>query len=320
MLKSTMLFLIAFSFSCFLEVDAQESTAQSCDCYQRLEQLSTYYTSQEEHEKSLEVFRHALKFVEVIKPYDYYYMATLLAANGDCFLAKEYLRIAISKGHDLTYIPYDQNLPTCLTTTGEEWEAFLERLKAANKNTATNLDVEYLKALHDIRGSDQTIRRLIKVPEETFAQLDSVNFYRLKKLIDVKGYPSYQTHGFEDTQVAYLMFIHASRYGEKMYNEIMDLMKGAKADCNMRGSQIAHIIDSRMGNILKSEQMFGTWNMYRAPEFKPIAQPELVDSLRFEYNLLRLKEQAVQEKRQLPTGYRQFSYPQDYFCGYEFDE
>jgi len=247
-------------------------------------------------------------------------MATILAANDNCLLAKEYLSMAIVKGHDLTFIPYDKYLPTCLATTGEAWEVFLEDLTTTSKNTTTNLDIEYLKALHDIRGSDQTIRRLIKVPVETYTQLDSINFYRLKKLIDEKGYPSYQTHGFEDTQVAYLMFIHASRYGEKMYNEIMDLMKEAKADCNMRGSQIAQIIDSRMGNILKSEQKLGTWNMYRAKEFKPIAQPELVDSLRFEYNLLRLKEQATQENRQLPTTYRLFPYPENYFCGYTFDE
>lgn len=182
------------------------------------------------------------------------------------------------------------------------------------------MDFEYLKALHDIRGSDQTIRRLIKVPEETFAQLDSINFYRLKKLIEEKGYPNYQTHGFEDTQVTKLVLIHVARYSGKMYNEVMTILESGRENCNVSGSLIAQLIDDRRSITLKSKQLLGKVNNYRAEEFKPIAQPELVDSIRFEYNLLRLKEQAVREKRQLPSGYHLFSYPQDYFCGYEFDQ
>lgn len=115
--------------TCFLEVKAQGPFTKSCDCYQRLNQLSSYYTSQGEHKRSLEVFRHALSFIETIKPSQSYYLATLLAANGECVLAKEYLRMAIVKGHDLTYIPYDENLPTCLATSGKEWEKFTSRSK-----------------------------------------------------------------------------------------------------------------------------------------------------------------------------------------------
>ena len=321
MLKNTILFLTTTLFLfCFLEVKGQESSSQSCDCYERLRELSTYYTSQGSHKKSLEVYRQALNFAKITKPYDYYYLATLMAANGECIMAKEYLSMAIVKGYDLTYIPYDRNLPTCLATTGEAWKQFLEKVKISNKNTALNLDFEYLKALYDIRGSDQTIRRLIKVPQETYALLDSINFDRLKKLIDEKGYPDYQKHGFEDPQAAYLVLVHATRYDEKMYKEVMSILKTANEEGNIRGYQIAQMIDERTSNILKAEQILGTWNNYGAKEFKPIAQPQSVDSLRFEYNLLRLKEQAKLENRQLPQGYLPIPYPEDYFCGYEFDQ
>ncbi len=243
-----------------------------------------------------------------------------MAANGSCVMAKEYLKMAIIKGHDQTYIPYDENLPTCLETSGEAWKEFLASAEKEGRNTVISLDFEYLKALHDIRGSDQTIRRLIKIPDETYAQLDSINFYRLKKIIEEKGFPDYQKHGFEDTQVAFLVLLHATRYSEKMYDEVIEIMEMASKTDNIRRSQIAQMKDGRMNNFLKSKQILGTSNNYRAEEFKPIAQPEIVDSLRFEYNLLRLKEQADKENRKLPEGYHVFPYPENYFCGYEFDQ
>jgi len=329
MLKNTILLLLAFSIFSFQQIKAQvpstqeikmktpKSSLESCDCSQRLQELSYYYSSQEEYEKSLNVYRKALDFSKVTKPYDYYHMATLLAGDGECILAREYLKTAILKGHDLTYIPYDKNLPNCLATNGKEWEEFLENAQVEHKNNVTNLDIEYLKALHDIRGSDQTIRRLIEVPEETYAKLDSINFYRLKELIDEKGFPDYQKHGFEGSQIV-IVLVHATRYGEKMYSEVMAILKSASDEGNIRSYAIAQMMDERMRDGPKGKQLLGTRNIYRAEKFEPIAQPEIVDSLRFEYNLLRLNEQAIQEKRKLPEGYRPFSYPKDYFCGYEF--
>lgn len=45
-----------------------------------------------------------------------------------------------------------------------------------------------------------------------------------------------------------------------------------------------------------------------------------LDKNRFNYNLLRLKEQAAIEKRTLPNGYKEELYPANYFCGHKFKE
>ncbi|MEO1629000.1 MAG: DUF6624 domain-containing protein, partial [Bacteroidota bacterium] len=170
------------------------------------------------------------------------------------------------------------------------------------------------------RGSDQTIRRLIEVDPATFRQLDSINYTRLKALMDQYGYPDMEQHGFDGSQGAYLILLHASMYSEEMYADIQGILTQAIKNFGYKKSNLAQFIDRREVWHHGRVQLYGTWNAYRAKEFKEFRNPSEIDKLRLPYNLLRIKEQAVMENRDLPANYNPTPYPEGYFCGHDFRE
>ena len=105
-----------------------------------------------------------------------------------------------------------------------------------------------------------------------------------------------------------------------MYQEILIILNEAIEEFEYKRSNLAQFIDRREVWHHKRKQIYGTWNSYGADEFDEITETEKIDENRFNYNLLRLKEQAVIEKRIIPNGYEERSYPENYFCGHTFKE
>ena len=105
-------------------------------------------------------------------------------------------------------------------------------------------------------------------------------------------------------------------YSESTYREAVAILENAVEQFAYRKSKLAQFIDRREVWYHKRLQIYGTWNAYRAKEFKPIRNIAQIDEHRWAYNLLRLKEQSVMEQRNLPAGYQPQDYPENYFCGY----
>ena len=85
--------------------------------------------------------------------------------------------------------------------------------------------------------------------------------------------------------------------------------------------RIALIQDRR--DVWKHEkpQSLGLWNHWKdETTFSEIRDLHTVDDRRFEFNLLRLNEQAIIDERALPAKYTKSAYPSGYFCGFSFTE
>ena len=123
-----------------------------------------------------------------------------------------------------------------------------------------------------------------------------------------------------DSQGVYLVLLHASMYSEEMYQEILVILNKAIEEFSYTKSALAQFKDRREAWYHEQPQIYGRWNSYGAKEFREFRELKKIDSSRFDYNLLRLEEQAMIENRTLPVGYKKESYPEEYFCGYTFKE
>ena len=308
---------ILLLFICLTKLNAQ--TPSDCNCHDKLYNLSDYYESKGNIEKAIEIFKNSLKFKPKAKwqSNDYYRLGDLYAVLGDFKQSSKHFKNALTMGHDEAYLTYQK---FDKLKESPYWIKVQSELDRAKRKYQKNINLDYRLAVEDIRGSDQTIRRLIKVPDSTFYELDSINYNRIKELVDKYGFPEVEKHGFDGYFGVYLVYIHASRYTEEMYQEILDVLNSANENFAFRKSIIAQFIDSRETFHHKRPQIYGRANYYKAKEFREIADIETIDSRRFNYNLLRLKEQAVIEKRTLPEGYIETEYPENYFCGYKLEK
>lgn len=182
------------------------------------------------------------------------------------------------------------------------------------------MNLEYRLAIEDISGSDQAIRSFMEVPDSVFAFVDSTNFYRLKELISTYGFPNQSQNGFGEVEVFHF-FLHASMYSEVIQNDLLKILNDAQKNCLFSSKRIAIIQDRREVWKNESLQNLGMWNNWDDKDkYSKIKNLKTVDSLRFEFNLLRLNEQSIIEKRKLPDGYNKSEYPSNYFCNYKFKE
>jgi tetratricopeptide (TPR) repeat protein len=295
----------------------QSQNSPNCDCYDRLLNLSEYFEQAGKLDKALEVFKAGLSYKEKGKwtSYEYYKVGELHALNDEFEEACVFLGKAYAMGFDMSYsrlTDHDQLIKS------KYWEEMMEVRDSLKREYQKNINMDYRLGIEDIRGSDQTIRRLIRVPDSTFQQLDSINYYRLVALINEYGYPNVEKHGFDGSQGAYLILLHASMYSEEKYQDILQILNDAIQEYSYRRSRLAQFIDRRENWHHERSQIYGTWNAYGSNEFKAIADIEGVDHRRFQFNLLRIEEQAIIEDRNLPSKYKSDEYPDDYFCGYRF--
>jgi len=307
------------SFFLILTINTRAQTQSNCDCYDRLTNLSRYYEEYGDTESALKAYSKGLNFKPKAKwsPYEYYRFGELHAIDGDIQSATHYLAEAFRRGFDTSYFSYEVFDEV---RESQGWHQVAQNLDSMKREFQAQINFDYRLAIEDIRGSDQTIRRLIKVPDSTFRLLDSINYSRLKSLFKQYGYPDMQEHGFEGSQGAYLILLHAAMYTQEMYEEILDILNQAINAYGYKRSDMAQFIDRREVWHNKREQIFGTWNAYRADNFSKIRELKAIDEKRMSYNLLRLKEQAIIESRNIPVGYVASAYPDNYFCGHTLQD
>ena len=295
--------------------NVSSQTNYDCNCYDRLINLSSYYEAKRDYKEAVNVYELGLEYKEKEKwvNYEYYKLGDLYNLIGDQEKAVAYFGEALKMGYDIEYMEYEKYDALKLTN---EWKGMVSNLDSLKRDYQKNINLDYRLGLEDIRGSDQTIRRLIQVPDSTFAKLDSINFSRVKKLIEKYGYPNIKKDGFDGGQNVILVLLHASMYSESDYEQIIEILNSAIIDFSFKKSFLAQFIDRREDWYHKRSQIYGTWNNYRAEKFKEIRNLNDIDKMRFEYNLLRLEEQSIAENRLIPEGYIKSAYPTNYFCGY----
>lgn len=291
-----------------------------CDCYERLVNLSSYFDAIGNYSKANKSLIQALSYKDEKKwdKLDYRRIGLSFAKTKNYNKTEKYLSKAIATGYSINSIKKIKDLD--LFKQSKYWNQLISKSDSLKKNYQANLNLEYRLAIEDITGSDQAIRSFMEVPDSIFAFVDSVNFYRLQDLITQYGFPNQNQHGFSEVEIFHF-FLHASMYSEKMQEEVLNLLSEAQQGCLVSEKRIAIIQDRR--DVWKNEkpQSLGMWNNWDdKTKYSEIKNIEIVDSLRFDLNLLRLIEQSKIDGRILPKDYQKSKYPSNYFCNYKFKE
>ncbi len=306
--------LILLLFSS-LEIKAQTN----CDCYERLENLSDYYSSIGDYEKSLEVFEQALQYKEELDwhNWDYRQLGVKNIQAGNYDRGEKALAKALSMGYDLDYLKGNAVLEKFRES--EYWKRILNNMDNYRKKYQSNLNLEYRLRIEYLSGVDQSIRRnLGKILSDSIVmEIDSMNWLAVKKMVAEYGYPSQKQDGFMGWKLS-VFFLHASMYSEEMNKEIIEILTGAQEECLCRKRAIAQLIDRRLDWKEGKPQLYGLWNKWEDKgKYSEIWEMGALDSRRFEYNLLNLEAQSKIDKRALPVNYKASEYPEDYFCGWK---
>lgn len=310
----------------FLSLSYQSVAQSDCDCYERLIELSKYYYEIEDYERANQTIKKAQSIKPIVEPYDHFIYAKILLKLDQKEEALDQIVRSVKKGKELEMDFEPESVKEFVMANLDTNALFIAAIERAKIYFQLNLDLEYLRLLDDIKGGDQTFRKMyrlkkITVTDALFYEFDRFSLDRIKEAIDQYGMPGVEKHGFSGFyEHIFLVLLHASQYDEKMYKEVLSIAEEANNECLASRSIIAGLVDRRLDWYHKKPLSLGQNNFYKSGNFKPISDVETVDQRRFEYNLLRLNELAKKEKRTLPEKYKKIDYPENYFCGFEFVE
>jgi hypothetical protein len=302
MFKNTTLSIICcLAFLC--------SYAQSsCDCFERLRRLAEYQYDKKD-------FRGA--YNSLLKAFEYR-DAALLTHRDEIFLAelaykiskKDEARVhllqAIRQGADPKEDIYSDTIFNSFYD-----DSFREEATRAYAVSKSRYNLQYYSAIQQLMGVDQFIRTDKFFEKVNFSQFDSVNFYKLKGLIDEHGYPNLKDHGFDHSAIMVLL-LHASVLSDSMYKQVLQILENAQEKGYVGNSFIAMVIDRHRTWIDKKPQMYGNWSVVSGlPVVEDLSK---IDENRYSRNLLSFATLAEMYKYQLPKEYKVRPYPHNYFC------
>ena len=303
-----LLFFTVILFTC----NTISFTQSNCDCYERLTELAGLKSTEEKNDSALFYYQQAFAFLpaESINYRHHVNLARYFGKANQTDSAATHLIRAIQMGYSKEYMNYNANLKFLADST-----IYKEAILQAHHLTDATFNWEYYNAFQQLYGIDQIIRtqRSFNVlgRDSVFYMVDSITFDKAMRLVKQYGYPQQSKHGFTD-DVLSLILLHASVYGEKQYDQIVELMNENMDNCLCLKGNLAVLKDRRLDWYYREKQLAGTWNY--PGEFNPIEDLDMVDSIRFSHNLLNLAEFAKKSNRTLPKKYQPTPYPKNYFC------
>lgn len=302
---------------------ALTSKAQrDCDCFNRLDNLGMYYERIGNNLMALSAYKDALIYGDsnVISERHYVNVARLYYKFENLDSSSFYLAKALQHGYDTTYLKL--YYPSVMQL--KSWPS----IKALQK-VPTNFNMEVYKSCIIQVALDQSIRTNLLHPSiwakgelEKYQQklaiiigrrIDSSSTDLLLSILNSYGYPSYNKLGFSNSFYFNLLAMHTSDWKrniiarlEKLnvncdYPYKSDILFYMDRNCSVKGYTIA--------------------GLYGPDRFIKIPNINTVDSIRFEFNQLRIKEDSYKNGEIVPSNYIPHKYPDNYFCSkkYQFD-
>jgi len=312
---STRLLSIIFLISIPLTSFSQQ---KDCDCYERLRNLANYHFYQGQHEEGLSVMKKAISFGDKNTTRLDYIMLSLFYSKNDS-LEQTYQSIlkGVEKGLSINDLNADFFSEVKEGLGKIYWDKIINNYDKHRLIYLSSLNLEYRLSIEWLKGSDQRIRANDKT-KENLDFVDSLNFSELLELFNEYGFPTTSQHGFNWRKIDAFM-LHYSVNSSENLHQVLNILAEASSKCQCDKGFIPLISDRYNRWIDKSNQDYGVWNLWTDKGvFGTIDNVATVDNRRMKYNLLRLLEQSKLEKRSLPDGYKAIDYPENYFCGYQF--
>lgn len=292
------------------------SSQSDCDCYERLESLAKLKSFEGEHNEALATYKTALSFLPA-SARNYMHdlnLSLFYLEDAQHDSAFYYLIKSIEGGYPNGALEYDVRFDALQET--DYWK----QIQEAYRKPSEVFHWDLYNSIQGLRAIDQSVRMrgggLGVLADDSlsmmhlFTTVDSIVFEAVVELIKAHGYPSQVTHGFNESYM--LFFLHSSMYSEEKYELIREHVKKQNEMCLCKKGELALLADRRLDWIYKKKQVAGTWNY--PGEFLPIEDLEKVDSIRFQHNLLNLRDWGRMTGRSRPEEYKPMDYPENYFC------
>lgn len=291
------------------------ATSQSdCDCYQRLAGLSKLQSYEGKNIEALQTFKKALTFLpDSVKNYGHDFQLSLFYLQiSQLDSATHYLVKSIEGG-------FNGNLKYDVRFDSLAESPYWDQIESAHRKPNEKFDWSLYNSIQRLMGIDQSVRKISGIGGlakdsitqiEHFSYVDSIVFDKVIELINLYGYPTQKSHGFNENYM--LFFLHSSMYSEEKFQIILNHLKKQYEFCLCHKGDIALLKDRRLDWYHNQKQISGSWNY--PGEFLPIEDISVVDSIRFEYNLLSLSDWGRITGRLVPDDYVKQEYPENYFC------
>jgi hypothetical protein len=308
MKKSLHTFLLFISANCLAQ--------SSCDCFDRL-----YLLANSDSTRYVEIMRDALSFLQPEQKSDYYWEI------GDHFYQRKmydssvvYYTKAIEGGYSL------ENVRT------SAWETYIRmdttRMKKIALQYWEKADMELYDKFVSQSAIDQFIRNEEYFPYNEhdsckqqftsglYKKVDHSTYEFLKWIFDTYGDPTFAQLGFFPSDITGMM-LHVTAYENEDADSLFHELETLNNACNF--VQKSKILFMKERQLYYNHRYSYCGLIGSGQRYLYIKDPAKTDSIRFQYNLLRLSDEAKLWNGTLPAGYQPSAYPKNYFCLKNYD-
>ncbi len=298
---------------------AMGSYGQSnCDCFDRLYSLSAHYDAIDSVQKSVEIMKDAITFLEPNRRYDYYYSVGDSYAYLNQFdSAVKYYRLAVSEGgYPLASVK--EKYP------GVYYKLDTNTLRNRLKKHTAEIDLVLFSRFSNTLLLDQAVRGFLVTEREfldtnaqkrellniLFDRTDSNTFEFVRYVLERYKFPTFQRlHFYPNGFMG--MILHMAAYNNEWSEYLYSRLAELNTQCEFpQKSQILFLRERyarRNGGITKAGVMVGD------NRFMNVADITKADSIRLQHNMLRIQEER-RPGEEVSKNYVPMPYPKNYFC------
>jgi tetratricopeptide (TPR) repeat protein len=294
----------------------------SCDCFDRLYNLSN---NQSDNNKSIVILKDAISFLDYERGGEYYWEV----AHRYCLIrrfdsAAEWYSKAIEWGYSSQKVERD---------AAEAFEKLdLNRIYQLEQRHRRNIDFFTYEEFVKQNALDQAVRgdvmyswddsalksrEVLSFVDSMIERVDDRTFSFIKMIFDKYSFPTYRELGFTPVGISSMILHLTARNDSNARYVFKELDKFSRA-CEYLKSDLMLLLDRQKYIATKRTYcgLFGSGERYLS-----VVDVQKVDSMRFEYNRVRLLDEASANGMKLPVNYVARHYPKNYFCmkKYEVD-
>ncbi len=303
---------IIAAFLCIISINGY--CQSKCDCFERLYQLSINDTNSN---RGITTLKDAVSFLEPEKAADYYWiLAQRFKKMKQYDSSIVWYEKAIESGHEVESIKRTENEIYRRMDTNKINKIILEQRKKINFDLY-NMFVSQHAIDQAIRNEDlfpiddASMREcIIHVLSSAYKTIDDSTFRFLKNVFENYGFPTFHKLGFFPAAIN-IMILHVTAYKNENATYVLQKLEEFNKYCDYNKFDILMLKDRQMyiNEKKNTAGLFGSGERYLY--IKDVGK---VDSIRFEYNCVRLKDEADTWGGKLPDNYKPRPYPINYFC------
>jgi tetratricopeptide (TPR) repeat protein len=304
---------LVFLFCCFA---VNGNCQTNCDCFDRLYRLALTFPDEL---KYVNVLKDAISFLGPEQKGEYYWQVAESYNSLKLYDSSvAWYKKAIEWGYDIeslkshaweTYIRMDTNEVKAITFAHRKKIDFGLYERFIRQNTLDQaVRGDDLYSENDVDTSAPLCKRAFI--DSMYSKVDRSTYHFLMWVFNNYRFPTFHQLGFYPVGIS-AFILHVTAYRNTHATAILNKLEELSRTCDYQKSDVLFLKDrQKYYNDRKSYcGLIGSGQRYLK-----IEDISKADSIRFEYNLVRLKEEAAMWSGELPKEYKPRPYPEHYFC------